>query len=218
MVEMVKDIVIKKTDEIKPYWRNPRRNEATVSALMEIIPKVGFNVPILIDSDNVIVKGHARYAACVRLGIQEIPCIVSKNTEEQNKLDRLADNKISELAEWDTSELRYELEQLSVDIDLKTIGFELDFDNFMEKNYAQTELKDVTESSFQKDKENFIDDYINKDTRSATVQEHSDDFQETTLENSKGIAVLNQVSDNHDSRKFIKMKCPKCNEEIVITI
>ena len=57
MVEMVKDIVIKKTGEIKPYWRNPRRNEATVSALMEIIPKVGFNVPILIDNDNVIVKG-----------------------------------------------------------------------------------------------------------------------------------------------------------------
>ena len=138
MVEMVKDIVIKKTEEIKPYWRNPRRNEATVSALMEIIPKVGFNVPILIDNDNVIVKGHARYAACVRLGIKEIPCIVSKNTEEQNKLDRLADNKISELAEWDTSELRYELEQLSVDVDLKTIGFELDFDNELFRMDFQT--------------------------------------------------------------------------------
>ena len=101
---------------------------------------------------------------------------------------------------------------------MKAIGFEMDFDNFMERNYSQTELKDITESSFQKDKENLMDGFVNQDTRSAAIQEHSDDFQETSLEDSKGVAVLNQVSDKNDSRKFIKMKCPKCNEEIVITI
>jgi len=59
MVE--KQIVMKKLSEVKPYIRNPRKNDKTVELLCKIIPKVGFNVPLVIDEKGIIVKGHARF-------------------------------------------------------------------------------------------------------------------------------------------------------------
>ena len=76
-MEIVNQIVMKKISEVKPYVRNPRKNDKTVNLLVEIIPKVGFNVPLVIDRNSIIVKGHARYAAAIRLGMEEIPCVVT---------------------------------------------------------------------------------------------------------------------------------------------
>lgn len=101
-MEIVNQIVMKKISEVKPYVRNPRKNDKTVNLLVEIIPKVGFNVPLVIDRNGVIVKGHARYAAAIRLGMEEVPCVVTDADEETIKLDRLADNRISEFSEWTT--------------------------------------------------------------------------------------------------------------------
>ena len=88
-MEIVNQIVMKKISEVKPYVRNPRKNDKTVNLLVEIIPKVGFNVPLVIDRNSIIVKGHARYAAAIRLGMEEIPCVVTDADEETIKLDRL---------------------------------------------------------------------------------------------------------------------------------
>lgn len=126
-IKICKKIVHKSITEIKPYWRNPRKNDKTVEALKNIIPKVGFNVPLYIDNEGVIIKGHARYRAAVQLGMTEIPCIISDNSEEQNRLDRIADNKISELAEWDLSTLQSEIDSISdMDFDFSSIGIEVD--------------------------------------------------------------------------------------------
>lgn len=51
------DIVMKPVNEIIPYWRNPRRNDKTVDALVPVIQKYGFNVPIVVDKNGVVVKG-----------------------------------------------------------------------------------------------------------------------------------------------------------------
>ena len=91
-----KQIVMKKISEVKPYIRNPRKNDKTVELLCKIIPKVGFNVPLVIDEKGIIVKGHARFTAAIRLGMKEIPCIVTHASEEAIKADRIADNKISD--------------------------------------------------------------------------------------------------------------------------
>ena len=122
-IKVCKKIELKGINEIRPYWRNPRRNDETVAALKKIIPEVGFNVPISIDEEGVIIKGHARYRAACQLGMKEVPCIVSDNTEEQNRLDRVADNKISELAEWDTDVLQNEVD--SIDFDFSQIGMDV---------------------------------------------------------------------------------------------
>ena len=131
-IQIVDRIEMRKLSEIKPYFRNPRRNDKTVEMLVELIPKVGFNVPILIDENGIIVKGHARYRAAIRLGLERVPCVITYADEEAKKLDRLADNKVSELSEWVTDDLLHELDMLTTDIDLSKLGFPtLDLDSFL---------------------------------------------------------------------------------------
>lgn len=105
-------IVLKSVDEIIPYWRNPRKNDKTVDALVEVIEKYGFNVPIVIDKNNVIVKGHARLKAAKRLGLDKVPCIVSEASEEAIKADRISDNKIQEMSAWDFTKLELEFQKI----------------------------------------------------------------------------------------------------------
>lgn len=60
--------------------------------------------------------------------MKEIPCIIADDlTEEQIKAFRLADNKTSELAEWDLDLLKIELDDIT-DIDMSEFGFDFDFD------------------------------------------------------------------------------------------
>ena len=103
--------------DITPYWNNPRKNEKVVKALLKIIPKVGFNVPIFIDKDKVIIKGHSRYNAAKILGLPELPCIISESSDKQNKTDRIYDNAISELADWDLDKLSMELRDLEFKVE-----------------------------------------------------------------------------------------------------
>jgi hypothetical protein len=77
-------------------------------------------------------KGHARYAAAIRLGMEEIPCVVTDADEETIKLDRLADNRISEFSEWINDELLHEIDMLNLDFDfdLESLGFPAPSDDF----------------------------------------------------------------------------------------
>ena len=109
--------------ELKPYEKNPRKNDEAVKYVAASIKEFGFKVPIVIDKDNVIVAGHTRYKASKKLGLKEVPCIIASDLdEEQIKAFRLADNKVSELAEWDFPTLAEELDDL--DIDMEQFGFE----------------------------------------------------------------------------------------------
>ena len=47
--------------DVKPYEKNPRKNNDSVPFVVESIKEFGFKVPIVIDKDNVIVTGHTRY-------------------------------------------------------------------------------------------------------------------------------------------------------------
>ena len=139
-------IVMINTDKIKPYHRNVRFNDETVMTLCEIIPKVGFNVPILIDKNNVIIKGHSRWKAGVKLGLSKLPCIISENDDETNKLDRLTDNKIQEFSKWDTDLLNVELASINLDdIDVTDFGFDLKIDNIEIPTVNNFEPVDYTE-------------------------------------------------------------------------
>ena len=119
------NIVEKKLKEIKPYEKNARKNDDAVKYVTESIRQFGFKVPIVIDKDNVIVAGHTRYKASKKLGLEAVPCIVADDlTEEQIKAYRLADNKVSEVAEWDFDLLGEELADI-LDIDMSDFGFDL---------------------------------------------------------------------------------------------
>ena len=122
------DLAIKyfSTDDLKPYENNPRHNDDSVDQVAASIREFGWKVPIVIDSDNVIVCGHTRWKAAHRLGIKRVPCVVADDlTDEQIKGFRLADNKTAELSEWDFGRLEEELKGISMD--MSQFGFDVDF-------------------------------------------------------------------------------------------
>ena len=111
------EVVMIDPEKLKPYFRNPRNNDKTVEALVKIIPRVGFNVPIVVDKDLVIIKGHSRWNASRILGLKEVPIIISEASEEQNNKDRILDNAIHELTEWDYEKLKVELDLTGISLD-----------------------------------------------------------------------------------------------------
>ncbi len=118
------NIVELKLGEVRPYEKNPRKNDEAVKFVAESIRQFGFKVPIVIDHDGVIVAGHTRYKAAKKLKMETVPCIVADDlTEEQIKAFRLADNKVAEKAEWDFDLLADEMEDL-FDFDMTVFGFE----------------------------------------------------------------------------------------------
>ena len=120
----------RKIRDIKPYANNPRKNDSAVDYVANSIKEFGFKVPIVIDKDGIIIAGHTRLKAAKKLGMETVPCIMADDlTDEQVKAFRLADNKVSEFAEWDADILSTELDDI-LDIDMEEFGFDLDmFDN-----------------------------------------------------------------------------------------
>lgn len=114
----------KPLSEIRPYEKNPRRNDAAVDAVAASIREFGFRVPIVIDKAGVIVAGHTRYKAAQKLGLASVPCVVASDlSPKQVKAFRLADNKTAELATWDFDLLGEEIEELAGDFDMEDFGF-----------------------------------------------------------------------------------------------
>ena len=126
-------IITKKIDELKPYLNNPRFNDDAVEYVANSIKEFGFKVPIIIDKNNEIVAGHTRYKASIELGLEEVPCIVADDlNDEQIKAFRLADNKVSEKAEWNFELLDEELDNI-LNIDMSKFDFDLDLSDPLEK-------------------------------------------------------------------------------------
>ena len=117
------NIISKNTENVQPYSKNPRKNAEAVKYVAESIKQFGFKVPIVIDSQNVIVAGHTRYKAAKLLGLKEIPCIVADDlNENQLRAFRLADNKVAEFSDWDFDLLDEELSDI-FDLDMSDFGF-----------------------------------------------------------------------------------------------
>lgn len=141
-------IVYKKLSDLTPYENNPRLNDGAVDAVAKSIEEFGFKVPIVIDKDGVIVAGHTRLKAAKQLAIDEVPCIIADDlSDEELKAFRLADNKVSELAEWDFEKLEAEL--TDIDFDMSDFGF--DFNTIDEENDkfddADTEYHDINDKT-----------------------------------------------------------------------
>ena len=123
MSKDVQKIEILKISQLKPYEKNPRKNDDAVQYVANSIKEFGFKVPIIVDAENVIVAGHTRYKAAKELGMKEVPCVRADDlSDEQIKAFRLADNKVGELADWDFEALDIELDGIA-DIDMEQFGF-----------------------------------------------------------------------------------------------
>jgi site-specific DNA-methyltransferase (adenine-specific) len=117
------EIVKKKLSEIHPYENNPRKNDSAVDAVCESIREYGWQQPIVVDKNGVIIVGHTRYEAAKKIGCTEVPVVVAADlTEKQVKAYRLADNRTNDFSIWDNKKLLIELDDIGFDI---CTGFEL---------------------------------------------------------------------------------------------
>ncbi len=135
--EKLMQIEMIKVDELIPYANNPRKNDKAVKAVADSIKQFGFKVPITIDKNGIIVTGHTRLKAAIKLKMKEVPVIrLNDLTDEQVKAFRLVDNKTAEIADWDMDALIQELNEIEMDLSM--------FDLQREKG-----INDVVEDEFE---------------------------------------------------------------------
>ena len=136
----------RKLSEIRPYEKNPRRNDDAVDSVANSIREFGWQQPIVVDRDGVIIVGHTRYKAAKKLKLKTVPVVVADLTEEQARAYRIADNSTNGLATWDFDLLIPEIKGL--DYDFADFGLDLtdtearddlDPDDIVEDDYEPPE-------------------------------------------------------------------------------
>lgn len=113
-------------DNLIPYERNAKQHPPEqVHRIAESLRQFGWQQPIVIDKNNVVIIGHGRLLAAKEIGLNLVPCVKADQlTPEQVNALRLADNKLNE-SEWDFSKLEEELSALSIaGVDMTAFGFE----------------------------------------------------------------------------------------------
>lgn len=111
------EIITLPIDEIQPYWRNPREvSEEAITKVAESIERFGYQTPIVVDSSHVIIAGHTRYAALRKIGVIEVPVIVSALPKKKANEYRIIDNKSAEYTSWDEDRLMLELREVSAQV------------------------------------------------------------------------------------------------------
>lgn len=131
---------------ITPYENNPRINERAVEAVAASIKEFGWQQPIVVDKNGVIIAGHTRYKAALLLGLKTVPVTVADLTEEQATAYRIADNKTADLSEWDYEKLSDEISGIT-GIDMRDFGFtDVDFASFG-GDFDASDIADEPETS-----------------------------------------------------------------------
>ncbi len=115
-------------DSIRLDPTNPREHsDKQIRQIATSIRVFGFNVPILIDQKRNVVAGHGRLLACRLLGITEVPTIrLDHLSADQIRAFMIADNKLTENADWDRQLLAEQFRSLSeveLDFALDVTGF-----------------------------------------------------------------------------------------------
>src|SRR5262245_17886806 len=121
-------VEMRSIESIRPYENNPRTNDAGVDAVAASLRAYGWRQPLVVDEDGVIIVGHTRYKAALKLGYTEVPVHVAIGlSPAQARAYRIADNQTATLSAWDEDKLPLELIELQkLDFDLSLTGFSND--------------------------------------------------------------------------------------------
>jgi DNA modification methylase len=123
------EVKYRKVEDLIPYVNNSRKHsDEQVAQIASSIKEFGWTNPILIDGTNSIIAGHGRLMAARKLKMEEVPTIeLSHLTDTQRKALVIADNKLALNADWDTTLLTIELDELLKDgFALDILGFNAD--------------------------------------------------------------------------------------------
>lgn len=117
-------------NKLTPYKKNAKTHpETQIKKIINSINTYGFRNPIryiLHNKKKLIIAGHGRQTAAIKMGLKEVPAIKLDMSYEQALPYMIADNKTAE-SPWDEAllhEIFLELE--SMDVDLDATGFEVE--------------------------------------------------------------------------------------------
>ena len=115
-----------KLSDIRGYENNAKLHpQSQIEQIKQSIIDFGFNDPIAIDENNMIIEGHGRLKAVQQLGYTEVPCIrLAHMTEQQKKAYILAHNKLTMNTDFDADMLAMEIESI-LDFDMEDYGFDI---------------------------------------------------------------------------------------------
>ena len=139
--------------KIIPYINNPRKN-LNIDKVASSIKEFGFQQPIVIDEENIIIVGHTRFEAAKKLGLEKVPVTIAKLSKNQAKAYRIADNRLNQDASWDTKLLNLEFNDLIGD------NYNLDHLGFTNDELDNLFLKDEKGSEEELNPDDFPDEEI----------------------------------------------------------
>ena len=103
------DVLELPIDQVIPYIRNPRKGGA-VQKVAASIKEFGFQQPIVVDGEMVVIVGHTRLQAARLLGYERVPVVIARDLDPAKaKAYRIADNRVADDTSWDESLLSLEL-------------------------------------------------------------------------------------------------------------
>ena len=192
-----------KLSDIIPYYNNPRDNSNAVAPVMESIKRYGFVKPIICDKEGMIIAGHTRYIAAYQLGMEYVPVIYSDMSEEQAKMFRIADNKLSEKSEFDEDALIEELRKMEVPKEMQAFFFE-DIDMML--NFSMDSFQQQAEEMGGFDNIEHIDIPTGDDDDETYDEGES----ESTDEDEDPAEDLFVLKEREDGTHYMKVICPYC--------
>lgn len=227
-------------DLIRPYWRNPRNNDKAVEVVRESIKRYGYNQPIAIDTDNVIIAGHTRYKALRELGYENIACVVLDIDEEKAKEYRINDNKSNEFADWDDDKLMFELREIEELEGMEVFFGKGELDNLIEDQAfsveemdeeatenqvrAQITTKAQVASEDDEDEDEVSDEEIERQVQEEMERKREEQRQrELEAENrkikqkEKEEAEKYQKKTQENEDDYVEIQCPHCDEKYVLS-
>lgn len=122
------NIALELIENIKPYDKNAKiHDDKQVEKIAASIKEFGWTQPIVVDQNGVIIAGHGRRLAAIKLGMKQVPVLRRDDlTEEQVRALRLADNRVA-ISDLDSTLLAQELADLEFDLSAFFDKKELDF-------------------------------------------------------------------------------------------
>ena len=188
LVELPKDGSLMRTmplSSLRPATDNPRHHTmAQVDAIAESIRRHGWLVPVVADSNGILIAGHGRYKAARRLKMENITVIVvdADWPDWKKKAYMLADNRLAEMSQWDNAALLPELTYL------ESMGVNAD-DVWLDESLKHDE--DEIRDRFRKGKLKAADGIADRYFDAAKRQQE-------------------KIAENGDAGE--ELKCPQCGE------
>lgn len=167
------------TDRVLPYELNAKIHDPKqVAKIAKSITEFGFDQPIVVDKNGVVIKGHGRRLAAISLGMKQVPVWVRSDlSEERVRASRLADNRVA-ISDIDTELFKKEMESLNFDLD----GI---FD-LKELTFMEADLGEINDGAFVDD----IDLAVADQAKESAKKVEEIDARDVKIEKALGFKVI----------------------------